>query len=206
MDDRAHWSGVYRAKAVTDVSWYQHRPDLSLDLIRRTGVQYTARIIDVGAGASTLVDYLLADGYRDITLLDLSFEALGVVRERIGAHSSNVTFIDGNVTEITLPEHHYDLWHDRAVFHFLTDAVQRQKYVETACRAVKPGGHIIVATFALDGPEQCSGLAVMRYDAASLHSAIGDGFELIDSAYETHRTPWGSEQKFVYCVFRRHES
>lgn len=206
MDYRAHWSGVYREKAVTDVSWYQDRPDLSLDLIRRIGVQHTARIIDVGAGASTLVDHLLADGYRDITLLDLSSEALSIVRERMGAQSSNVTFIDGNVTEMALQEHHYDLWHDRAVFHFLTDSALRQKYVQTARRAVKPGGYVIVATFALDGPEQCSGLTVMRYDAAGLSAAFIEGFDLFESVNETHRTPWGSEQKFVYCVFRRHES
>ncbi len=203
MDRKSHWSGVYQAKAVTDVSWHQEHPELSVELIRSAQAERSARIIDVGAGASTLVDHLLADGYSDITLLDLSAEALNAVRERLGELSSPITFLTGDVTDIALPEHAFDIWHDRAVFHFLTDPVLRQKYVETARRAVKPGGHVIVATFALDGPTQCSGLTVDRYDAASLHSAFGDGFELLDSTYETHRTPWGSEQKFVYCYCRK---
>lgn len=203
MDRKSHWSGVYQAKAVNDVSWYQEHPDLSVELIRRTQVERSARIIDVGAGASTLADHLLADGYSDLTLLDLSAEALNAVRDRLGGRAASVTFLAGDVTDIALPEHGFDIWHDRAVFHFLTDPVLRQKYVETAKRAVRPGGHVIVATFALDGPTQCSGLTVDRYDAASLHGAFGDGFELVDSINETHRTPWGSEQKFIYCTCRK---
>lgn len=202
MDNKGHWSAVYRTKLVNDVSWYQDYPALSLDFIERAGVDRAARIIDVGAGASRLVDHLLDDGCYDVSLLDLSAEALDTVRVRLGERSSAVTFIEGDVTGVPFPRHAYDVWHDRAVFHFLVDEGVRRKYVEAARQAVKPGGHLIVATFGPDGPTQCSGLPVARYDAQALHAALGGGFELLHSAAEIHCTPWGSEQQFVYILCR----
>ncbi|MBK9124952.1 MAG: class I SAM-dependent methyltransferase [Chloroflexi bacterium] len=206
MDMQAHWSRVYQTKAADDVSWYQATPRVSLDLLRRTGATPASRLIDVGAGASTLVDHLLANGYATVTLLDIAPEALDAVRARLGERAASVTFIAGDVTRITLPADAYDVWHDRAVFHFLRDPAQRAAYVESARRALKPGGVVIMATFALDGPQQCSGLDVMRYDAAGLQREFGPQFDLVESMDETHRTPWGGEQQFVYCVLRRVES
>lgn len=199
MDTKAHWAQVYATKAAKAVSWYQDRPDLSLKFIQETQVGPHAAVIDVGAGASTLVDHLLADGYSDITLLDISEAALDVAKTRIGSQSDKLRCLIGDVTIFPFEAHRYDVWHDRAVFHFLTDPVQRQRYIEQVLRAIKPGGHVIVATFALDGPDQCSGLPTARYDAASLHAAFGSPFNLIRTANEIHHTPWGSEQRFVYC-------
>lgn len=202
MIDKAHWSSIYQSKAPDNVSWYQERPDISLDLIRATGIDTSAPIIDVGAGASTLVDYLLQFAYQDLTLLDLSPEALQTVRQRLGERAALVTFFEGDVTRFPLPEHHYHVWHDRAVFHFLTDADSQRRYVEQVRRSVIVGGHVIVATFGIDGPTQCSGLPVGRYDAQSLHSVFGHDFALMNSRSESHHTPWGSEQQFVYCYCR----
>lgn len=202
MDYKTHWSQVYQTKSTTDVSWYQAHPDLSLDFIRRTGVDSEARIIDVGAGASNLADHLLAQGYQNITLLDISAEALEATRLRLGEQAARVTWLEGDITTIKLPFQAFDVWHDRAVFHFLTESIARQRYVEQVRHAVKPGGHVIVATFGLDGPLKCSDLDVMRYDPATLHGVFGSEFDLVDSASETHITPWGSEQKFIYCYCR----
>jgi 2-polyprenyl-3-methyl-5-hydroxy-6-metoxy-1,4-benzoquinol methylase len=202
MDYKAHWSHIYETKSTNEVSWYQKHPTLSLAFIRQTGVTLSAAIIDVGAGASTLADHLIASGYDNLTLLDLSGEALQAVRARLGEKAACIAWMEGDITTINLPKHHYDVWHDRAVFHFLTDASARQRYVDQVRHAVKPGGHVIVATFALDGPEKCSGLDVVRYDAASLHGAFGRDFALIDSTNETHQTPWESQQQFIYCYCR----
>lgn len=202
---QTHWSNIYQTKATTDVSWYQEHPALSLEMIYATGIGKTARIIDVGGGASTLVDHLLDDGYSDVTVLDISDEALQAAQGRLGSRASAVTWLTGDITMLPLPQQ-YDLWHDRAVFHFLTQPKQKARYVAQARSSVKAGGHVIVATFAADGPEQCSGLTVARYDAAALHSAFGDGFDLISSRAETHITPWGSAQKFTYCYCRITES
>jgi 2-polyprenyl-3-methyl-5-hydroxy-6-metoxy-1,4-benzoquinol methylase len=203
MNRRDHWSGVYRSKAPDAVSWYQERPALSLAMIARAGAGKVARLIDVGAGSSTLVDYLLDDGWRDITLLDVSAGALETVRTRLGDRAALVSLVEADITAVTLPSGAYDVWHDRAVFHFLTDPAARRAYVDAALHAVAPAGGLIVATFALDGPEQCSGLPVARYDAASLAAEFAPGFELVETAGETHVTPWSSEQRFVYCRFRR---
>lgn len=203
MNAQAHWTQVYQAKAATDVSWYQERPALSLDLIAQNGAQPDAAIIDVGAGASTLVDHLVASGYSDITLLDLSEAALDTARARLDGTAARLTWLAGDITTVTLPRQHYDVWHDRAVFHFLTDPAQREQYVAQVRHALKPGGHLIMATFAPDGPEQCSGLTTARYDANSLHAVFGSGFDLVSSTRETHITPWRNEQKFVYCYCRK---
>ncbi len=202
MNDKTHWSQIYQSKLPGDVSWYQERPNISLDLIRATNVDTTAPIIDVGAGASTLVDFLLEASYSDLTLLDISPQALQIVRDRLGDRATNVQFFEGDVTQLELPERRYRIWHDRAVFHFLTDAASQERYIEQVRRSVVIGGHVIVATFAPDGPEQCSGLSVGRYDALSLHHVFGQDFTLVDSQSERHQTPWGSEQKFTYCYCR----
>jgi len=175
-------------------------------MIQQTGIALDEPIIDVGAGASTLVDHLLEMNYQNITLLDLSAEALQVAQSRLGERSGTLTWLEGDVTTVSLPEHHYSGWHDRAVFHFLTDADARQRYIEQVSRSVRPGGHVIVATFALDGPEKCSGLDVVRYDAVSLHGEFGEQFKLVWNTNETHHTPWGTEQQFVYCYCRTQPS
>lgn len=195
-----HWNGVYATKAVDAVSWYAAHLESSLRLIRESAVDRDARIIDVGGGASTLVDDLLADGYRKLTVLDLADEALRAARARLGERASDVQWITGDITRVALPERSFDVWHDRAVFHFLTDASDRQRYVANVARSVRPGGRVIVATFGPQGPERCSGLDVVRYDAEQLHGTFGSRFTKLASFVETHETPWGSEQQFVYCL------
>jgi 2-polyprenyl-3-methyl-5-hydroxy-6-metoxy-1,4-benzoquinol methylase len=203
MNAKTHWDHVYETKAPTQVSWYQEHARLSLQLIQRTGVPPTARVIDVGGGASTLVDGLVAAGFQHITVLDISSASLQLACQRLGAAAAGVTWIEADVTEAALPGHAYDLWHDRAVFHFLTRPADRQRYASAVRHAVRPGGHIIIATFALDGPDRCSGLETMRYSPATLHEEFGDGFTLADHAREIHRTPFGTDQSFLYCHFRR---
>lgn len=202
MDNKTHWSKIYQTKGTDQVSWYQANPTLSLHMIQQTSIALNEPIMDVGAGASTLVDHLVALGYQNLTLLDLSAEALQVARSRLGEKAHALTWLEGDVTTVSLPEHHYAVWHDRAVFHFLNSAEARQKYVGQVLHSVKAGGHIIIATFALDGPEKCSGLDVVRYDAQSLHNAFGEQFKLIWDTKEAHHTPWGSEQQFIYCYCR----
>lgn len=199
---KQHWEQVYQTKSVDAVSWYQPHAAQSLALVHATGVARSAGIIDVGGGASTLVDDLLADGYMDVSVLDLSGAALGAARQRLGVSAERVTWLEADVTQVDLPMHRYDVWHDRAVFHFLTEVTQRQAYVEQVFRAVRPGGHVIVATFAEDGPEQCSGLPVCRYAAEALHAEFGEAFELVHHAREAHHTPGGKVQQFVYCYCR----
>lgn len=203
MNAKTHWDHVYETKAPTQVSWYQEHAQLSLQLIQRTGVLPTARIIDVGGGASTLADGLVAAGFQHITVLDISGASLQLARQRLGAAAAGVTWIEADITEASLPGQAYDLWHDRAVFHFLTRPVDRQRYASAVRHAVRPGGHIIIATFALDGPDRCSGLETMRYSPATLHAEFGDDFTLAGHAREIHRTPSGTDQAFLYCHFRR---
>jgi 2-polyprenyl-3-methyl-5-hydroxy-6-metoxy-1,4-benzoquinol methylase len=202
MVNKNHWEKVYSAKAATSVSWYQEHAECSLSLIRNTGISKSAAIIDVGGGASTLVDDLLAEGYFDVTVLDLSAAALSAARRRLGALAAKVQWLEADVTEAELPVRRYDVWHDRAVFHFLTEPQQRQAYVEKVFRSVKPGGHVIVATFAEDGPTQCSGLPVMRYAASELYAQFGEAFTLVSHVKEAHHTPSGGVQQFVYCYCR----
>lgn len=202
MDRKQHWEQVYTTKASNAVSWFQEHADQSVRLIHGTGVSKDAAIIDVGGGASTLVDDLLAESYSNLTVLDLSAKALEVAKQRLGNRSNSVNWLEGDVTQLALPANHYDIWHDRAVFHFLTDPADRQAYVQQVMRSVRPGGHVIVATFAEDGPEKCSGLPAMRYRPDSLHAEFGDAFQLLQHERETHQTPFGTEQKFVYCYCR----
>jgi SAM-dependent methyltransferase len=199
MSTKQHWEDVYSSKAETAVSWYAAHLDLSLQLLEKAAPDKSARIIDVGGGASTLVDDLLDRGFDDLTVLDLSEEALQTAKRRLGARAADVAWLTGDVTTAQLPAAHYDVWHDRAVFHFLTESDQRRRYVENVLRAVKPGGRVIVATFGPQGPERCSGLEVVRYDPDGIHREFGSPFEKVDSLREVHVTPWGSEQEFVYC-------
>jgi ubiquinone/menaquinone biosynthesis C-methylase UbiE len=203
MEPKDHWEKVYATKATTEVSWFQQHAQLSLKLIREAGIPTSASIIDVGGGASTLVDDLLAVGYKTVTVLDLSGSALAAAKARLGTRAAQVHWIEANVVEAELPALAYDVWHDRAVFHFLTAARDRRAYVQAVLRAVKPGGLVIVATFAEDGPTQCSGLPVMRYGANELHAEFGEPFVLLGHERESHHTPAGGEQRFVYCFCRK---
>lgn len=202
MKRTEHWEGIYRRKAPTDVSWYQAEAALSVDLIRRSAPDVDAPIIDVGGGASTLVDGLLDAGYRDITVLDLAPAALALARERLGTREALVRWVVADVLVAPLRAASFTVWHDRAVFHFLTSPSDRARYVAQVRRAVRPGGHVIVASFAPEGPAQCSGLEVVRYSPDAMHAEFGAGFRLLDSVREDHRTPTGSSQAFVYCLCR----
>lgn len=202
MGTKEHWERVYTTKSVERVSWYQAHAEQSLRMIRGTGAPKTAAIIDVGGGASTLVDDLLDDGYARITVLDISSAALAVARERLGDRAGRVTWIEADITTAQLPRQHFAIWHDRAVFHFLTSPADRRAYVQVVTRSVQPGGHVIVAAFSDEGPLQCSGLDVMRYGSEQLHDEFGSTFELVESFRESHRTPAGTIQEFVYCYCR----
>lgn len=202
MDGQEHWEAIYGAKGPQDVSWYRPHLDRSLKFIDEARLSPDAAIIDVGGGASTLVDDLLVRGYDDVTVLDLSEAAITQAKARLGSNAARVTWIIGDITRVELPEHRYDFWHDRAVFHFLTKEEDRQRYVAQVRHALKPGGHIVVATFGLEGPERCSGLPVARYSPEGIHEQFGDQFAMTGSDDEMHRTPKGSEQEFVYCYCR----
>jgi len=203
MESKEHWEKLYTTKAATEVSWFQEHAQLSLKLIREAAIPTSASIIDVGGGASTLVDDLLAHGYEHVTVLDLSGAALAAAKARLGSRASQVQWVEADVLEAELPAHAYDVWHDRAVFHFLTTEEERQAYVRKVLLAVKLGGLVIAATFAEDGPTRCSGLPVMRYSAEELHAEFGAPFQLLGHERESHHTPGGNEQKFVYCFCRK---
>ena len=202
MQAKTHWEQVYSTKPVTEVSWFQEHSEVSIDLIDRTGVGKGGAIIDVGGGASRLVDDLLAKGYQDLTVLDISAAALSVARRRLGTRAEAVNWLEADITSADLPRHGFDLWHDRAVFHFLTDGADRARYVQAVRDSVRPGGHVIVATFGPDGPLKCSGLPVVRYSPDRLHDEFGAAFELVEHTTEEHRTPFGTTQHFIYCHFR----
>ncbi len=198
VDRQQHWEGVYRNKAVDEVSWFQPHAASSLRLIEGCADK-DARIIDVGGGASVLVDGLLDAGYRNLTVLDLAETALAACRTRLGARAQSVQWIAGDITQVELPAAHYDVWHDRAVFHFLTDPADRARYVEQVLKSVKSGGHVIVAAFGPGGPLQCSGLDVVRYAPDALHAEFGAPFRVLGHETVIHQTPAGKEQEFVYC-------
>jgi ubiquinone/menaquinone biosynthesis C-methylase UbiE len=200
MDVKNHWESIYSEKAATDVSWYQREASLSIQLIQHVAPGKTHSILDVGGGASTLVDSLISLKYADITVLDIAANALANARSRLGSKSERVRWIAGDVLTIDLPDHSVDVWHDRAVFHFLLLPEDRQRYVAQVRRLVRPNGHVIIATFAEDGPTRCSGLPVARYDAAQLHGEFGDDFQLLNTIREEHLTPGGGRQRFRYCL------
>ena len=202
MSQREHWQTVYRRRQASEVSWYQPEAKVSLDLIRRVAPDLDAPIIDVGGGASTLVDGLLDVGYRHVTVLDIAGASLAVARNRLGKRAGAVAWGEADILTAVLPWAGYAVWHDRAVFHFLTNPTDRARYVAKTRESVRPGGHVIVASFALDGPTECSGLDVMRYSPDTMHAQFGEGFRLLDSVREEHHTPSGPTQAFVYCLCR----
>jgi SAM-dependent methyltransferase len=199
MNAEEHWQHIYGTKAADQVSWYALHLDASLELIERTFVPRIAAIIDVGGGESTLVDDLLARGYSDISVLDISSSAIDANRKRLGREEERVTWLVGDITQFEFETSKFDVWHDRAVFHFLTDPSDRIAYVRQMEKAVKPGGHVIVATFGPDGPTRCCGLDVVRYDADSLHQAFGHRFRPLESFKQLHCTPFKTVQQFLYC-------
>ncbi len=199
MDTKTHWEKVYKTKAPDTVSWYQPHLETSLTLIERAAGVPQASIIDVGGGESTLADDLLSRGFQNVTVLDISETAIDVCKNRMGAAASRIHWLVADVTRMELNASAYDVWHDRAVFHFLTGPEQRAAYVRNVARSVKCDGHVIVSTFGPEGPMKCSGLDVVRYDADSLHDQFGARFRLVESSKELHRTPFGTTQQFLYC-------
>jgi SAM-dependent methyltransferase len=199
MDTRTHWEKVYKTKTPEAVSWYRPHLETSLGLIERAAGGESASVIDVGGGESTLVDDLLARGYNDITVLDVSQTAVDVTKKRLGLVAEQIHWFVADITEAHLEPGAYDVWHDRAFFHFLTATEQRIAYVRQVAHAVKPGGHVIIGTFGPEGPTQCSGLDVIRYDTDSLHAQFGPRFRVEESSKELHRTPFGTTQQFLYC-------
>jgi SAM-dependent methyltransferase len=202
-DREAHWQNVYAAKGAKGVSWYQENPAPSLDLIAATGIARNAAIIDVGGGASRLIDSLLDKGFHRIAILDLSATALDETKKRLGRRADGIEWIAADITTWE-PSNTYDLWHDRAAFHFLTEPEDRHAYVVRLKKAVRPGGHVIVATFAPDGPERCSGLPIVRYDPEALARTLGPDFELVECRRHDHVTPGGNTQRFQFSRLLRH--
>jgi ubiquinone/menaquinone biosynthesis C-methylase UbiE len=203
MGRKEHWDGIYTTTDPTALSWRQDTPALALEFIEQAGLGPATEIIDVGGGDATLVDSLLARGAGHVTVLDVSAVAVARAQARLGTRAREVTWIETDVTQAVLPACHFDVWHDRAVFHFLTDTQDRKRYVHVARRALKRGGHLIVATFGTDAPSYCSGLDVARYSPDGLRSAFGDGFDLVTHGGSVHQTPAGTQQQFSYCCLRR---
>ncbi|HWG21077.1 MAG TPA: class I SAM-dependent methyltransferase [Terracidiphilus sp.] len=202
MNTQEHWEKIYATKAPDQVSWFAPHLSASLDLIARAAIAPTAAMIDVGGGESTLVDDLLARGYPDLTVLDISQTAIDANRKRLGAEAERVHWLAADITQVELEPSRFDIWHDRAVFHFLTAPAARAAYVRQVARALRPGGHAIVGTFGPEGPTRCSGLEVVRYDADSLHNEFGQRFRLLESSHQVHETPFGTRQQFLYCFCR----
>ncbi len=202
MTVQTHWDKIYAEKAPDAVSWYRPHLETSLELIERAAPARSASILDIGGGESTLVDDLLARGYQVITVLDVSQTAIDVTKRRLGAASERVKWLVADIAKAELAPRPYDVWHDRAVFHFLTAVDERIAYVRQVANAVEPRGHVIVSTFGPEGPTKCSGLNVVRYDAESLHKEFGVRFQLLGSSKELHRTPFGTVQQFLYCFCR----
>jgi SAM-dependent methyltransferase len=199
MDIKTHWEKVYKAKVPEAVSWYRPHLETSIALIKRSGAEPASSIIDVEAGESTLADDLLPLGYENITALDISQIAVDVCKKCLGATANRIRWLVADVTAADLRLGVYDVWHDRAVFHFLTTAEQRIAHVRNVARSVRRGGHVIIGTFGPDGPSRCSGLDVVRYNAGSLHHEFGKSFRLVESSEELHQTPFGTTQQFLYC-------
>jgi len=201
MQKKEHWESVYSTKTPDSVSWFQEHAETSLNFIKKLTLEKTAPIIDVGGGASTLVDDLILNNYSRLSVLDLSGAALAAAKKRMGNNSINVQWLEADVTEYQFNKHQFEVWHDRAVFHFLTKLEERQAYIQNLLHALKPNGHIIISTFAEDGPMQCSGLPVIRYSAETLQSELGERFLLQEQLKENHNTPFGTTQKFIFCHF-----
>ena len=202
MNETSHWERVFREKQPTEVSWYRPHLELSIELIEAACPDRNAPVLDVGGGASTLVDDLLTGGYRSLTVVDISMSALEIARRRLGREAERVCWIVGDITEVELQQRHYAVWHDRAVLHFLIEADKKAAYVAAASRAIRPGGCMVLATFGPNGPERCSGLPVERYSAQQLAEQFAE-FELVESQEQYHQTPSGVRQEFTYAVLRK---
>ena len=202
MKRQEHWESVYEQKDPQQVSWYQPHLEQSLKFIDDARLDRDAAIIDIGGGTSTLVDDLIARGYVNVSVLDISSTAIESAKARLGKRASAVRWLAADITQIELRAGAYAFWHDRAVFHFLRESEDRRRYVAAAKRAVAPGGHVLIATFGPEGPSRCSGLDVVRYDPDGLHAEFGAAFQKVGSSTEVHETPWGTEQQFVYCYCR----
>lgn len=203
MNRQEHWEKVYQTKGQNEVSWFREHLETSLQMIANSHVRRDAAIIDVGGGNSTLVGDLLAAGYVDLSVLDISAKAIADSKERLRENAGRVNWLVDDITAASLTADHFDVWHDRAVFHFLTSEKDRRKYVDLVLRALKRGGHIIVASFGVDGPQKCSGLDVVRYSPETMHDEFGSDFQLVESVGEVHATPFGTTQDFVYCYCRK---
>jgi ubiquinone/menaquinone biosynthesis C-methylase UbiE len=195
-----HWERVYQKHAPTEVGWYQAYPETSLKLINNTGVGHDSRIIDVGGGTSKLSEHLLHQGYKELTVLDISSNSIKKAKSQLGEKSSRINWIEGDVARYGFVEH-YDVWHDRAVFHFLTKDGDRKGYVNSLNQVLKLYGHLIIATFSLEAPPKCSGLSVVRYSPETLQNELGDNFNLVETLVEDHATPSGVKQNFIFCRF-----
>lgn len=202
MDTRAHWEHIYGTKSPEETSWYDPHLQMSLDWVVDAAKDFSESIIDIGAGEATLADDLLARGYSSLTVLDIAETAVTKSQRRLGSAASSVVWLVGDVLAVTLPPTTYSVWHDRAVFHFLTEPEQRIAYVRQLVSALKPRGQVVMATFGPDGPLKCSGLNVRRYDVGSLGRELGQEFCLLQSFIVEHRTPFGTSQQFLYCRFR----
>ena len=202
MSRKEHWEQVYSSKPADRLGWYKPRLQTSLDWISALGLEPDTPVIDIGGGASTLIDDLLGQGFSAITVLDIAEPALALLRTRLGDKAAVVTWLCGDITSMELPEDAFGLWHDRAVFHFLTEASDRERYKANLTRSLRSGGHLIIGTFAPEAPPKCSGLPVQRYDLELLCDTLGDEFELQQHRKEMHITPGGVEQMYLYCEFR----
>ena len=202
MNKKDLWENIYKDKSPLEVSWHQKEPTISLTLIKKIAQNNTDYVIDVGGGASTLSDFLLEDGFNNLTVLDLSANALAHTKQRLGDKSSLIEWKVEDVTNF-VPTHQYDIWHDRAVFHFLTAKDDREKYVQVLESSIKAGGYLIIAAFSIGGPKQCSGLDIVQYDAVKLKNELGDNFSFMEEMYENHITPAGKDQKFGYYIFTK---
>ena len=203
MKPKEHWENIYTTKQPAEVSWYKPHLDPSLKIISKLGLDPKSAVIDIGAGASTLADDLLKQEFQDISVLDISSKALEISKKRLGKEANKITWLEADITSAVLPKKHYDLWHDRAVFHFLTDVNDRRKYAEVLRSSLKDGGHLVMATFNLNGPLKCSGLDIVRYSPETLLKELGKGFKLVESFDEAHQTPFNTVQNFVYCCFKK---
>lgn len=202
MDVKEHWETVYNSKLAKDLSWYAPHLETSLNRIHQASLDKSSAIIDIGGGESTLVDDLISEGYRNISVLDISQRAIDVAMNRLGKSADKVHWYCADITQVTLPQNYFDIWHDRAAFHFLTEQADRLKYMEQVKSSLKQGGHMIMATFGIEGPEKCSGLDVVRYNSESLHDLLGSAFKLIQSSTEFHQTPAEINQQFQYSLWR----
>jgi len=203
LERKSHWDRIYKIKGPSEVSWYKDHLETSLQIVKKLGVDSSAHIIDVGGGTSSFALDLVKEGFKNITVLDISPVALSIARSIFGLDADKIVWIEGDITSVDLPKDWYDIWHDRALFHFLLDLKERRSYVRIMENCLKKGAHAIIATFAIDGPPKCSGLDVIRYTPYTLQNELGEGFKLVESVGEKHITPWGTEQRFIYCCFKK---